>query len=51
MDEWKPNLIKPLEEQITAPIRDALAELRKQLEADKAALREFELRMARLQKR
>lgn len=50
-DQWKPDPLKPLEEQLTAPIKEALAELRKQLAVDQAALREFQIRLERAQKR
>lgn len=48
MTDWKKNPLKDLEAQVTAPIREALAQLQKQLEMDKAALREFEIRLERV---
>jgi len=50
MTEWKPSPLKPLEELMTQPIRDALAEIKKQLEADQASLREFQTRLERTRK-
>lgn len=45
--EWKPSPLKSLEELLTKPILDTMEQLKKQLEADRVALQEFQDRLER----
>lgn len=51
MSEWTKNPFQPLKDSMTSPLIEAMKEVRRQLEADKAALREFEARLERVQKK